>query len=853
MAMNKKMLIGLAVTAIFLLSLFTPMLIAPASAADPSNWYTTVPGVLTSDYYVLYPYKTYSIDFGLSKFGEMINYPVTPGVGLGLQYPGYDKAGTYNQKLTTARDPFANEYIDPKYWINGWLIEIRYTHRTLRDRYIIAMAIFADMVSYGGDWLVGHKLPLSTAPYGGRKTNTYAETEDLKVLYNGPRLYVAESVTHIYDWFDGDGDGVVDYPEETWKVVDLVLKFVFDKVKKYVIIYKDVKQAISGKELDSPLDIQLSNREEWDLGPSPDYASYAHFFHQNFTTCYGPNWHTAIGIMREFVRRGKPLYSVPVDIVATDGTKWVGPIASGSVRVYVNGVWREPGRDYDINLTTGEITWKIDVTNAWVEVVYKLWKEGTYKKGVPHLYDVAQIISSDKKYVGFKAFWPVLSDYTVDGWALTFQPLIGVSEPDMLPIGSEPDIPLVIGEWDFMLGHEYPSQFRGVEVIGLTDWHDAVDDDVKKIWKLDREVRYQLDEVFNPWDLNDAVQKETKRWVEFTDPIPSTGKWMLRYAPVVEVKGEMWDQYCVFSERVIDLTENELEARVGYNWRGQDTYNVTYNPDGTMTISGLDVGHKYKILYSTIEYKPSKAIGRYEWIIVGRDAHTVDSAGASMVSAAFKNKIILEGVGAEIGLAGADMKETEIANAMPWVMHKFGTEGNTMDDYKDALGRAALKDDWCKTWPIASSNMIGVGGPLANMLAYYANDFMSAFYGLSEYACSAWADKVIALSCWSQKTYASSTAKGYAVISTYKDINGTVIFLVWGHWGRDTYYATKWFHEEGVYQLQEAPDCATAIILEIDYKDPEHPTFKVVEVLGTISETLWVHDKVKKGGIHEDP
>ncbi|MEM1551006.1 MAG: hypothetical protein QXR13_03625, partial [Candidatus Bathyarchaeia archaeon] len=151
--MNKIKLVSIFVATIILLSLVAPMLfIQPVSAADPASWYTTVPGVLTSDYYVLYPFNTYSIDFGLSKFGEMINYPVAPGVGLGLQYPGYDKVGTYNQKLTYARDPFANEYVNPKYWINGWLIEVRYTHRTLRDRYIIAMALFADMNSYGGDW-----------------------------------------------------------------------------------------------------------------------------------------------------------------------------------------------------------------------------------------------------------------------------------------------------------------------------------------------------------------------------------------------------------------------------------------------------------------------------------------------------------------------------------------------------------------------------------------------------------------------------------------------------------------------------------------------------------------------------
>jgi len=53
--------------------------------------------------------------------------------------------------------------------------------------------------------------------------------------------------------------------------------------------------------------------------------------------------------------------------------------------------------------------------------------------GVPHLYDVAQIISRDLKYVGWKAFWPTLSDYSVDAWAKTFEPLIWVDDEDMVP------------------------------------------------------------------------------------------------------------------------------------------------------------------------------------------------------------------------------------------------------------------------------------------------------------------------------------------------------------------------------------------------------------------------------------
>ncbi|MEM3464685.1 MAG: hypothetical protein QXL91_07450, partial [Candidatus Bathyarchaeia archaeon] len=243
--------------------------------------------------------------------------------------------------------------------------------------------------------------------------------------------------------------------------------------------------------------------------------------------------------------------------------------------------------------------------------------------------------------------------------------------------------------------------------------------------------------------------------------------------------------------------------------------------------------------------------GRYEWVTVGRDAHSADSIGASLVSAAFKNKQI------EIGNAGFDMMFQEYAlTSIPYLLHKFsGTGTGWPPNYKDSIYRIALRDDWCHTWPIASSNVIGVGGPLANHIAEYFNDFTDAFYGLNTVEApftpyAPWVNKIIALSCWSKDTYSGNATVGYAVIATYKDINGTVGFLVWGISARDTFYASKFFHEEIIYELQRFPLCATSIIIRIDYTDPEHPTWTIPEVLGTISETTV--ERVK-GGIHPDP
>jgi hypothetical protein len=273
-----------------------------------------------------------------------------------------------------------------------------------------------------------------------------------------------------------------------------------------------------------------------------------------------------------------------------------------------------------------------------------------------------------------------------------------------------------------------------------------------------------------------------------------------------------------------------------------------------------------------------ETMGRYEWSVVGRDAATVDSAGDSMVTEAFDS---LKHV--SIGLAGEDMFGASFDVQVPSVMAKFGA-GTAVADYKDAAAvgnevgfRAALVDDWCTYWPVTTSNMIAAGGPLANVLAYYSNDFTSAFYGTGQFtAGSAYTGVLTGIPCWNRawpqngglyNTYSSFTSSsvGYAVISTYIDLNGTEVFVIYGHFGRDTYYATQWFHGDaargispGIVELQGAAAGLTSIILKINYADPKHPTFSIPEALGTISETLWfdqgAHDVTSpfKGGIHDN-
>jgi len=985
-------------TAVILVSLAAPLI--SSVKAEDSDWYTSVEGVLDSDYYSLYPYETTSVDVGFSKYGELIGLPAgadpdtaTQADWVGLAYDG--------------RDPFCPATVVPMTsWINGWYIDIQYIDPALsgtkRDRHLWAFAMFGDGFGWGGDWVYA-ETPGSNPGYG-RQTNGVCVTDDLEVLYDGPREYIAVSRTHIYD---KEGSS-------SWHVVDLAITIVFDKVNKQVILYKDVKLMIPKMHLWGKLDVQLSNREEYDLGPATGYSSYAHFYDAFDYTPYDEDWHMANVTLKE-----------TEEYYTGDGSTKIFTVDAGSaiatdfMKVWINGVFQDPAT-YSVNWNVGNITFAVaPASGAEIEVHYKYELEQDFD-----MYDVAQVISSDYEYVAWTAMWPPVSDYTVDGILRYLDPLVNVEEADC---DSEPkQSPLIIGEWDFLMDHTDIPQYRCVEVKGISDRHDGSDSNEI----VDTEALYQLDMVFNPWDLNDAVHKGTRRWLEWKQAGAGT-TLITKHTPVIVATDDEWDNYCTFADRVIDYTTGTLLDR--------GDYDVTYNSaTGTATFSGLTASHKYKILYSTYAFLENEDVagpfeffvngtditgtgdvvsitdtefdtvidtlgmnwtigvdnidleatllaegdenftatfthslygwlegfevfkegnmaigswdyddlaimeddnvavnvtlldihwfvtnptlqdlyilylehdgdltvtinyvnvtdgetsesfmevtatvtlnayyvegqmGRYEWAVVGRDAKTVDNAGSTMVAEAFDS--IKE---IQVGIAGTDLYGDEMATQIPYVMNKFSTATfaeATKEDYKDDILRAALKDDWCTYWPVASSNMIGTGGPVASLFAYYANDFTTAFYGLNEFAGAAYANTITGISCWNRNwygtgynVYSSYTDSdiGYAVITTTMDINGTIIFEVWGHWGRDTYYATMWLHGDearglapGIVQLQSAPKGVTSIILEIDYTDPMHPTYTIPEVLGTISETLWYHSSTDvtspyKGGIHD--
>jgi len=1010
--MKRREILTYAAISMLLATILAPAFVARSSPADPDNWYMTVSGVLNTDYYTLYPFKTdKSIKFGFSKFGEIIDSRAT--VNVGLEYRDRDA-------FAPPAGSSVPSQIEKHKWLSGWLINITYYHiPTGQRRNVWAMAQHADLTSYGEDWIrvdddwlggvSGGPLteaaedprdpgrlisnPTSSVRNGGRKTNGTCTTDDIRVLYNSPRRFVARTVTHVKDWIQS---GNTDEP-----LVDVVFTFIFNKDKKEIVVLKDIK-IVTTKYVVGPIDvpgrdgytvsgllIQFSNRGEWDLGPSPSFDSYVHLY------------------------RGTQALTTVYDI------------------------------DYHLNPTLPASIYSLDGEHPGVGDGY---------------YDMAQIISSDRTYVGWAAFWPCLSDWHVDGGRrnLWWKSLMASDEHAVDATGGPEPFrsPYLIGEWDFILTEErtpvsnltFDRQFRGVTVYGITDrWNG---DDAGRTGGgdvIDYEVLYQLDEVFNPWDLLSAVHKDSQRWVEFHTVTLAEYQAALQGSPLnitlshSPVKyASIWEQYCSFSERVewggarkipqrsvwtpyhYELFVNETTG-VGHIWIpaanvpatgtvikmlystettytnydnivftnstsvnfgnpvtvtvsepvwGEETFTdylgVTHTCDidllgltisnstglqgganvtleGTMdwwaedikvfketpttirvywqtswedtaTANGitlvfdtflmtwsieppthtdvhmdwmhLDMDYEITITYNATagQYEISLSLnvngvglrddqlydehipGRYEWIIVGNHSRAIDSIGAATVAAAFKNKQI------EIGNGGLDMSDISWGPNVPYMLADLGyttwrPSGPAWCDWYDSIGRLALVDDWCTRYPVTSSNMIGVGGPSANLVSEYFNEFTDAiqiYGGMPDILLS---DVIFATTCWNTtagsnylgqyyyrngQQYQGNTNTGIGVITTYKDLNGTVGFLIYGWSGDDTYYTCKWFHEYGIYWLQTENPGVTTIIIQIDYNDfsarstnpipPNYdydshmPYITILERLGTISE-----------------
>ena len=659
MKASKSKLLAIALVLVTFLSL-VPLATLQDSFVNVEE-YGLLRGVLDSDTYALYPYESKSLDIGFSKYGSMVSRDACPTCGsVGLNYDD-------------AVDPFCNENVSINEWNEGWLMNITYDYEgDLHE--VWAFALFSDFRGIEGDWILNCTGPLDDRPgyRGGRKTNGYAETDDMQVLYDGPRKCIVLCTTRIYDPLipnPNDPDDPKGLP-----LVVLYIQIVFNKVKKYALLIKDIKLTTESKLLEK-VQVKFGQRGEWDLGWEPEPwmpRSYAHFYHGLPTKYYKHPWYyvdemyTGYDLCQiidqdenyvAWAAFWPELMSYRVESIAqltrtdklTDLSDWEhtwtgdeGSELDGSGDYeYVTSIpgyyqdwlwypdcefppyWGEPdpydgwdGARPDVYVDDVLQTEGIDY--VWD---YSFGEPGGENRPEPGVNDVA--IAGD--------FWLILFGYPGDDADIYVHWKCHAEQDDMT---TEPRTPYTMGEWVFDLSYDdedLPThQFRCITVYGVTDLNDGEDWDMGGEAEniIDSEVMYQLNEVFNPWDLRQAVGQEswgdyecmwdcdwgyecvrdwwpgknTERWVEFyTGDGDEDTFWLPQQIVVPGPDDDIidnfpaWDAYCSPREKI--LVDGVLQVpgddyEIYWNWHVEEVVE-----EG---IAEIDEGDSFDLMYPRI-------------------------------------------------------------------------------------------------------------------------------------------------------------------------------------------------------------------------------------------------------------
>ena len=278
------------------LAFITPLMIGPLSEAFRTGVtaagadYIVVEGVAGNDYYNdrQYSYKVNqwanqniprygafdpgdiyftagkSLRLGFTEFGEFAT-PDYAGIAYGA-----------NEAEWNNTESWASSEIDPKYWVQGWLLLINYTRGGV-NRTIMAYAMYSNM----SDVEAGRKVYSWYSQYPpsdpkAQLTEGSFTTGGIYVLYDSARLVVFRTTVIIHDGF---------YDEDFAKITFTV---VFNKDMKHAIVYKDLKILLDPKVLDAILDLVFSQRFELDLvrKVNPSNWAYIHYYHNYGTTVY---------------------------------------------------------------------------------------------------------------------------------------------------------------------------------------------------------------------------------------------------------------------------------------------------------------------------------------------------------------------------------------------------------------------------------------------------------------------------------------------------------------------------------------------------------------------------------------
>jgi hypothetical protein len=524
---------------------------------------------------------------------------------------------------------------------------------------------------------------------------------------------------------------------------------------------------------------------------------------------------------------------------------------------------------------------------------YHNWSSTVYQHPVTgsNTYDLVQAYDPGHQYNFFAAYWPNATEYSVYS-SLVPNPYGGSTnvlpfaygQPDIpLPEG-EPGTPWVIAQWRYQnfnpSGPDYYPNLLKFLASGLTTS------------TLNREIRFVEVVGMTDYNVGNTVYNTSFKAKDFNDTT---------------------------------LVANNVDGEIQYLVNG-----TVFNPEDMSTAStGMYAGRFGAA--GSLPYRTSY----YEWDAVGNASAATDSAGSSMLSqigmlddygstlALFDRPESIRGT-IPYGLSSAfytvsnNYVDTftilaENGGTDPTTFYRTGLNNFAFNTYDNVPSTEAPQpiaggysvdaaphaywypsvDPLTQRWTgamtalspytsIHNNGIMSVGGPKANQLSRYFNDFnfaidreagtqpasalaaVSPYYSLisggSVYGYAPTSDAAggtldfFPLSTWntSNATAILNTGvttlnikdtfgygAGYAVIALARDINGTRGLSVYGWDGRDTYWASAWATEFlGLGYNAWVPPGTVALILKISYSsaNSEPTAFTVVRDLGTITE-----------------
>lgn len=859
--MNKKSLLAI----LFIVAMVMPIvaMAVPASAFVPG--FNSVPGdtdfvvlkgTLNSDRYSpwQYSYKMYrwagespveafeeckeylfqevwkSLRLGLTEYGEFV--VVNDSIRAGLAY------GADDAEMDTSESIASWAAGDAKNLFSGWVLYIKYVRafapsETNNTREILAWAVSGDGISAGAGRKVLGKWAFWYDSFSGVYVPTWwsddyavqegsMEANGIKVLYESARLAVVRTNVTIYDHVDLDGDDVDD---EIDPVASVIFTVIFNKVKKYAIVLKDIKILLNPQEVQKILEISFSNREKLDIAAAINNKldSYVHYYHNFAESVYQyPILHWNKTDLMVAYNDGDPDQGVPTeDQYVVFKMFW--PNVTEFTVYNVSEMNPKPSRVTDPAKKTSGATF--DDPKDGVLPVGTAVADIPVGNGYPGEPSVIFMIVQWYFRRGVSAKIDALLDALRDGsnvqdpsaespfvyvpitQQIRFVEVIGMVDKCDLDIVINPPIKI---NW------EEPTQAQTILYKGTWDYNDTTI--AGKLFKVNSpglEVLYFWHEVFTPDDLNDVDQKTFKYMVlgYRAPPEDTAGSASLSGPHFFPISQPML---------LMDLYDARTRRSMPFALYNDSTGNVYEEIDG------------FKRIYGLMNF----AFGVYD---------DVQAVPKQPIAGGFSAPWEIHPTGANYYwvLKYFYPSINQLYERIVWAI-KYDKQGQFMEQKVFRYPNTNY----------SATGLINIAGPKANQVTRYFNDFAFAIFreGVIDNYYTLIKDGTVvgvtptsdiaadSLDIFPLTTWNVALDKGvtedYFVVTITRDVNGTLGYNIWGWNARDSFWGAIW----ASYYLGHfggwLPEGVVALIVHItytsDYREPV--SFEIEYALGTITE-----------------